>query len=88
MRQYCPNIPIVLVGTKVDLRNDEEVIANLKSRGLSPVSTAQALEIKEKIGAWSYVECSYRTKENLKYLFDEALQILITTPKPKKRRDV
>ena len=89
MRHHCPNIPIVLVGTKLDLRNDEQVIENLKLHGLSPVTTERALEIKEEIGAWSYVECSSLTKENLEYLFDEALQLAIATaPLPKKKKCV
>ena len=86
MRQHCPNTPIVLVGTKLDLRNDEQVTEDLKSRGLSPVATTQALEIKEKIGASSYVECSSRTKENLEYLFDEALQVVLNTTKAKNKK--
>ena len=86
MRHHCPNVPIVLVGTKLDLRNDEQVIENLMLRGLSPVTTAQALEIKEEIDAWSYVECSSLTKENLEYLFDEVLQFaVVTAPLPKKK---
>ena len=61
---------------------------NLRSRGLSPVTTEQALEIKEKIGAWSYVECSSRTKENLEYLFDEVVQfaVLNTPIKPIRKK--
>ena len=88
MRQHCPATPIVLVGTKLDLRNDEKVMENLRSRGLSPVTTEQALEIKEKIGAWSYVECSSRTKENLEYLFDEVVQfaVLNTPIKPIRKK--
>ena len=77
----------MLVGTKLDLRNDENVIANLRSQGLSPVTTEQALEVKEEIGAWSYVECSSITRENLEYLFDEALQFaIVTAPLPKKKK--
>ena len=56
--------------------------------GLSPVTTEQALEIKEKIGVWSYVECSSRTKENLEYLFDEVVQfaVLNTPIKPIRKK--
>ena len=50
------------------------------------MATTQALEIKEKIGASSYVECSSRTKENLEYLFDEALQLVLNTTKAKNKK--
>ena len=29
------------------------------------MTTEQALEVKEEIGAWNYVECSSKTKEDL-----------------------
>lgn len=35
---HCPNTPIVLVGTKLDLREDPETIAKLKDKGLSPIT--------------------------------------------------
>ena len=30
---YCPKVPIVLVGTKVDMREDKEVVARLLQAG-------------------------------------------------------
>src|SRR5690349_15255567 len=35
---HCPNTPILLVGTKIDLRNDEESIARLREKGENPIS--------------------------------------------------
>src|SRR6185436_2596273 len=32
---HAPNVPIILVGTKSDLRNDQGTIAQLQSKGLS-----------------------------------------------------
>ncbi len=75
MSQHAPNAPIFLVGTKLDLRNDENVLELLKSRGQSPVTTAQALKTKDAIGACKYIECSSLTRENLENLLDEVLRL-------------
>lgn len=41
VRHHCPNVPIVLVGTKIDLRTDTETIEKLKERKLAPVTRNQ-----------------------------------------------
>ena len=83
MSQHAPNTPIFLVGTKLDLRNDEKTLEILKSRDQSPVTTTQALETKERIGACSYIECSSLTRENLEYLFDEVVRVAAKCKKNK-----
>ena len=35
---HCPNTPLILVGTKLDLRDDKDTIEKLKDKKLSPVS--------------------------------------------------
>jgi Ras-related C3 botulinum toxin substrate 1 len=84
--QHSPNAPIFLVGTKLDLRNDEKVLELLKSRDLSPVTTAQALETKDAIGACRYIECSSLTRENLQNLFDEVLRVVLVASKRKNKK--
>ncbi|CAB3985624.1 ras-related C3 botulinum toxin substrate 1 [Paramuricea clavata] len=84
--QHSPNTPIFLVGTKLDLRNDEKVLELLKSRDLSPVTTAQALETKDAIGACRYIECSSLTRENLQNLFDEVLRVVLVATKRKNKK--
>ncbi|KAJ8038803.1 Ras-related C3 botulinum toxin substrate 1 [Holothuria leucospilota] len=38
---FCPNIPVILVGTKSDLRDDSTELASLKSNNLLPISYKQ-----------------------------------------------
>ena len=38
LAHYCPNVPIVLVGTKVDMREDEEMVEKLWRVGKQPVT--------------------------------------------------
>ena len=41
VRHHCPNTPIILVGTKLDLRDDKETIEKLKMNQRSSISYAQ-----------------------------------------------
>ena len=41
LKSYCPYTPIILVGTKVDLREDETTLGLLQSKGQEPVTNAQ-----------------------------------------------
>lgn len=34
VRHYCPDTPIVVVGTKIDMRNDKAVLADLVKKGI------------------------------------------------------
>jgi len=83
---FCPDTPLVLVGTKVDLRKDEAFVEkNLRANGQQPVSTAQGQELARKIKAFKYLECSARTEENLKTVFDEAIKAVFFAPKKKNK---
>ena len=42
VRHHCPNVPIILVGTKLDLREDKETIEKLKEKRLAPITYPQA----------------------------------------------
>uniref|UniRef100_A0A0D3F466 Uncharacterized protein n=1 Tax=Oryza barthii TaxID=65489 RepID=A0A0D3F466_9ORYZ len=66
LRHYAPNVPIVLVGTKLDLREDKQFF--LDHPGLAPISTAQGEELKRMIGAAAYIECSSKTQQRYCYL--------------------
>jgi GTPase SAR1 family protein len=58
-----------LVGTKIDLRNDEET---LKNRDYV-IDFQQGVELSMKIGAHSYCECSSLKKIVCYILFDTVL---------------
>lgn len=54
---HAPNIPILLVGTKLDLREDPETIARLRERRMTPIAYQQASQVAREIGA---VRCVQR----------------------------
>ncbi len=41
VRHHCPNTPIILVGTKLDLRDDKDTVEKLKEKKLSPITYPQ-----------------------------------------------
>jgi GTPase SAR1 family protein len=56
----------MLIGTKVDLRDDPETIEKLRSKGQQPISWEQAEQMARDIKAVSYMECSALTQKGLK----------------------
>ncbi|KAL5481558.1 hypothetical protein EMCRGX_G021748 [Ephydatia muelleri] len=77
VNHHCPGIPIVLVGTKSDLRDDHTTIEALKEKRLTPITCSQGLHLQKEIGAVKYVECSAVTLKNLKSVFDEAITAVL-----------
>ena len=67
VRHHAPDVPILLVGLKTDLREDTE--SKLKF-----VSRDQAETVQKDIGAVCLAECSALTLEGLKFVFDEAVR--------------
>jgi len=84
LMHFCPEVPFILVGTKMDVRNDESEVSKLRSQGQYPITTTQGLELAKKLGAIRYMECSAKTQENLKDVFDEAVRSVLRPPKKRK----
>ncbi len=74
INHHAPGVPIILVGTKVDLREDKETIARLKKMNMDTVTYESGLIKAREIGARKYMECSALTQRNLKSVFDEAIR--------------
>jgi len=61
---YCPNVPILLIGTKADMRADPKLT--------SLVTPEQANKMATDIKAKKYIECSAKTGSSIKELFEIA----------------
>ena len=83
VRHYCGNVPIVLVGTKLDLREDKEATQNLEGR--ATITYPQGLALASDIGALKYLECSALTTQGLKDVFEEAVRAVFYNVPTKKR---
>src|SRR6478752_2900388 len=51
VHHHCPNAPVILVGTKLDLREDGETVNRLREKGLAPISEQQGNTKAKEIGA-------------------------------------
>jgi GTPase SAR1 family protein len=58
IRHFQPNAPIVLVGTKIDIRDDGETKDFLSTRRLVPVTPEDGRKLAEEVGATHYCEIS------------------------------
>jgi len=72
---YVKNVPTILVGTKVDLRDDKE--ADPSTGEFNPVSDSEAEKLAEEIGAEKFVAVSAKKGTHLKDLFINSVAIAL-----------
>ncbi|KAH3742868.1 Rho GTPase [Pelomyxa schiedti] len=81
---HCPASQLLLVGTKLDLRDDREALERLRERNQSPITFQQGEQLAKEIKAHCYMECSALTQKGLKSIFDEAIKMVVFPTKRKK----
>jgi len=72
VKHHCSRAPIILVGTKKDLRNDPKTIAELAQNKQEMIRPDQGKAVADRIGAVAYVECSAKNNENVNVVFQTA----------------
>ncbi|KAJ4994274.1 GTP-binding protein RhoA (Ras family protein) [Stagonosporopsis vannaccii] len=82
---FCQGLPIILVGCKKDLRFDQKTIEELHKTSQKPVTPEQAEDVRKKIGAQKYLECSAKTNEGVREVFEHATRAALLTRKEKKK---
>ncbi len=83
IRQSNKSAPIILVGTKTDLRGNSKEVEDLAKRKEKPISKKDGDELAARLKVLKYVECSALTREGLKNVFDEAIMIVLNKSKKK-----
>ncbi|GME74278.1 hypothetical protein B5S28_g2106 [[Candida] boidinii] len=69
---FCQGVPIILVGCKIDLRNDQRTIEKLSALGQQPVTSAEGQEVADTIKALHYLECSAKLNQGVREVFETA----------------
>jgi len=72
---YVKNVPTILVGTKVDLREAKQ--PDPSTGEFSPVSDEQANKLVDEVRAEKYISVSAKKGTNLKELFQDAVSIAL-----------
>nr|XP_045014878.1 transforming protein RhoA-like isoform X2 [Jaculus jaculus] len=85
VKHFCPNVPIILVGNKKDLRNDKHTIQELAKVKQKPVKPEEGRDMVNKIDAFGYMECSAKTKDGVMEVFETATRAALQTRRGKKR---
>lgn len=74
--------PILLVGTKTDLRDqeEEEEVSGIRSPSIDYVSPEEGQQVAEHCGFMGYVECSAATQVGVREVFEAAVRACIYEP--------
>ncbi|KAI7904263.1 GTP-binding protein rhoA [Cokeromyces recurvatus] len=83
---FCQGLPILLVGCKKDLRNDPETIEELRRNSQKPVSSDEGASVAQRISAYKYLECSAKTGEGVREVFEHATRAALMVSKKKKSK--
>jgi len=75
IKEHEPDKPFIVVGTKMDLREDEELVKKLEEDGNPMKSFDEYKEAALAMGAEMYIECSAMTRENLDEVFEQAVRV-------------
>ena len=85
VRHHCPGVPCLLVGTQIDIRNQDdkdgkdagkgerdggEIADKLKQKGMRFLRQTDGERAAKELGAVQYVECSALSQQGLKEVFD------------------
>ncbi|MNE99625.1 hypothetical protein D3C80_1983320 [compost metagenome] len=63
------------MGTKTDLRDDPNIVNDLKKKEMKPLNKHDGDQCKKDIGAMRYAECSARTMDGLNEVFDHVIEV-------------
>jgi Ras-related C3 botulinum toxin substrate 1 len=77
IQHYNPGTPIILIGTKMDLRDDEDTKKALAANGQEPITYNQGLALSKELNMRRYIECSALTMKNVNSVFKDAIKVAL-----------
>eukprot|EP00008_Paramoeba_atlantica_P007368 CAMPEP_0201475248 /NCGR_PEP_ID=MMETSP0151_2-20130828/697_1 /ASSEMBLY_ACC=CAM_ASM_000257 /TAXON_ID=200890 /ORGANISM="Paramoeba atlantica, Strain 621/1 / CCAP 1560/9" /LENGTH=199 /DNA_ID=CAMNT_0047855287 /DNA_START=321 /DNA_END=920 /DNA_ORIENTATION=+ len=85
IRHHCPTTKFLVVGTKIDLRDDAATLQSLKEKNMEPVSPQMGDQLAKDIGAVKYMECSALTQKGLRDVFNVGIRVGLEKDNEKKK---
>lgn len=87
VRHHCPDVPVILAGTMLDVREDDiQLTAEFGCTDLNSVTYQQGLTMAHEINATKYLECSALTQTGVGSVFDEAIRAVLYPVVPTKTK--
>jgi len=83
---HCPNIPFIICGTKIDLRDDYLIKKMLKSKNEKAISLEEGKELVRELSGIKYLECSSYLRINIDEIFKEVASIYLDLLVQKKKK--
>ena len=85
---HCPNTPIILVGTKADLRSSGAIKGQRpwRKEAAPEVSEQEGIDLALVLGCVKYIECSAKTMHNVKAVIEEAMRSVVFAPRGGKKK--
>jgi len=83
---HCPGTPVVLVATQTDLRADEQTVERMARDGKLAVSVHEGQRMARELGAEKYLECSAKTLEGVKDVFNQAIAVGVAQKNKEEKR--
>lgn len=75
VKHYCPTTPVILVGTKSDVRGTAAVEEKLRARrGRGTITKEEGQNLANKLGVYAYIECSAMLRNGL----DDVIKTAVT----------
>jgi len=84
-QHFCPDVNRLLVGCKKDLRYDPKTIEELRKTSQRPVTPEEGEELRKKIGAVKYIECSSKTNDGVREVFEHATRAALLSRSSKRK---
>jgi GTPase SAR1 family protein len=72
---HCPGVPFLFVGNKIDMRETDHCIQQMRDKGREFLTLEEGIDAARSCGAFTHIECSNLTQENLKQVFDAAIAL-------------
>jgi len=83
IREHTPNVPIILVATKIDMRDHRSVVIKMNEKRTVPLSRDDGLQMVRDYKLDGFIECSALSKKGLMEAFDECIAAVVC-PRDKK----